>query len=80
MATITQIKTIQTRDCYYPILLVVRENGAQKLGELTPGYYFYDQEFDDGNPWLYSAYFGPYKDLDEVCKKQAAHWKSIQSL
>ena len=71
------IKTIQTRDCYYPIYL------ATALRNHADGYYFFDEEFEEMGAIKGSygeGYFGPYKTLDDVCKAQARHWNSIQSL
>lgn len=74
----TQIKTIQTRDCYYPIY-----HNPQTSFLLMEGYYFFDEEFEEmgarrGN--YGEGYFGPFSSIDLVCKAQANHWKSIQSL
>jgi len=72
-----QIKTIQTRDCYYPIY------SAQGLRNHANGFYFFDEEFEEmgerqGN--YGEGYFGPYKTLDEVCKAQYKHHCAINSL
>ena len=72
-----QIKTIQTRDCYYPIYL------ASGLKNHADGYYFFDEEFEDiynRNGEYGQGYFGPYQSLDDVCKAQYRHYQSIQSL
>lgn len=72
-----KIKTIQTRDCYYPIYY------ANGLKNHSNGYYFYDDELEE----IYNrkgeygrGYFGPYPDLDSVCRAQHRHYKSIMSL
>lgn len=72
-----RIKTIQTRDCYYPIYL------ANGLKNHANGYYFYDDELED----IYNregdygmGYFGPYNTIDEACIAQNRHYKSIMSL
>ena len=75
---IHQIKTIQTRDCYYPIY-----NNPTTTHFLEAGYYFFDEEFEEmgarkGN--YGEGYFGPYKTLDDVCKAQYQHHCAIDSL
>jgi hypothetical protein len=72
-----RVKTIQTRDCYYPIYF------ATALRNHANGFYFFDEEFEEmgarkGN--YGEGYFGPYKTLNDVCKAQAAHYRSISSL
>lgn len=72
-----QIKTIQTRDCYYSIYL------ANGLKNHADGYYFFDEEIEE----IYNregdygrGYLGPYPDLDSVCKAQYRHYQNIMSL
>ena len=72
-----RIKTIQTRDCYYPIYL------ANGLKNHADGYYFFDEEFEEMGERqgeYGQGYFGPYQSLDAVCKAQYRHYQSIQSL
>lgn len=72
------IRTIQTRDCCYPIYQTVQTNA-----HFEAGYYFFDEEFEEigaRNGDYGQGYFGPYKTLDDVCKAQYKHWNSIQSL
>ena len=75
-----RIKTIQTRDCYYPIYEERETSVFYNPDEFQAGFYFYDEEMESkylGDP---SAYFGPYKTLDDVCKAQHRHYVSIMSL
>lgn len=72
-----QIKTIQTRDCYYPIYQAINHH------TYISGYYFFDEEIEE----IYNregdygmGYFGPYQTLDDVCRAQYRHYQSIQSL
>lgn len=72
------IRTIQTRDCFYPIYQVSTTSHA-----FMAGFYYFDEEFEEigerkGN--YGEGYFGPYPDLDSVCKAQYRHWCAIQSL
>lgn len=72
-----QIKTIQTRDCYYPIYHITQHS------TYIEGFYFFDEEFEEmgAKSGDYGqGYFGPYPSLDIVCKEQAKHWRAIQSL
>ena len=74
---LTRIKTLQTRDCYYPIYELT--DGR----DLPNGFYFFDEEFEEiGERQGESGqgYFGPYKTLDDVCKAQHKHYVSIMSL
>lgn len=77
---IEQIKTIQTRDSYYPIYKILGD------AELSDGYYFYDEEvtyyIDKGISKEHpdNAYYGPYKDLDDVCKAAHRHYVAMDSL
>lgn len=73
-----QIKTIQTRDCYYPIYWVEQTNF-----NFNQGYYFFDEEFEEigARQGDYGqGYFGPYETLDDVCKAQYRHYCAIDSL
>ncbi len=73
----TKIKSIQTRDCYYPIYY------ANGLKNHVNGYYFYDEEIEE----IYNksgdygmGYFGPFNTLDEACKAQYRHYVGVMSL
>lgn len=73
-----QIKTIQTRDCYYPIYEVKQTNF-----NFNAGFYFFDEEFEkmgERKGEYGQGYFGPYKSLDDVCKAQYRHHCAIDSL
>jgi hypothetical protein len=73
----TRIKTIQTRNCYYPIYEFFRER------DTINGFYFFDEELEEigeRQGEFGQGYFGPYKTLDDVCKAQHKHYVSIMSL
>lgn len=61
--TMTQVKTIQTRDCYYPIY---KDNNNE--------YWFFDLEL----VYRFDGFFGPYDTIDEACKKQAKYFKEVK--
>lgn len=72
-----QIRNLQTRDCYYPIFQFI------SVPDHADGYYFFDEEFEEMGEHqgeYGQGYFGPYPTLDQVCKVQARHYRSIQSL
>ena len=75
---LTRIKNLQTRDCYYPIYQGKRAIDWDLWNnpiEYQEGYWFDDDELPDSDSLI-----GPFNSLDDVCKAQARHWRSVQSL
>ena len=75
-----RVKTIQTRDCYYPIYEEKETSSFYNPDELSAGFYFYDDEMEGHKLGSDSCYIGPFNTLDEVCKAQHRHYVSIMSL
>ena len=75
-----RIKNIQTRDCYYPIYQELETSSYYNPDEFQAGFYFYDEEMENSRLGAPSAYFGPYKTLEDVCKAQHRHYVSIMRL
>jgi len=73
-----RIKTIQTRDCHYPIYEVKETNF-----NFHKGFYFFDAELEEmgARQGVYGpGYIGPFDTLDIVCKKQYQFYQSVMSL
>ena len=78
MSVFTEIKNSQTSQSYYKIYKISGHNN------LPDGYYYWDDEraeFDSiTGESLDNAYYGPYPDLDSVCKYAHKHYIAIMSL
>ena len=76
-----RIRTIQTRDCYYPIYEESADSSFYNPDEFLAGFYFYDEELADtrtiDDP---SPYVGPFSTLDECCKTAHKWYTSIMML
>ena len=79
-----RIKTIQTRDCYYPqhypIYRETLNSAAYNPYEFEEGYYFFDKEMECNTLSSPSCYIGPYPTIDFVIEAQYKHHIAIMAL